>query len=177
MISRRRGWYTCGAFGVLSCPVCHGGGACLRRWVVHLWGRMISGGVGGTPAAPAVCFPALLFMVTACRRRWQGVLALGWCTCGRMISGGVVHLRGLAVCLPALLAMVRAFRRRGRVYLRRGGVYLRGPYDLAGGWCTCGAYDLRRRGWCACGAYDLAGCGGAPAAPAACLPAPPWRSW
>ena len=50
--------------------------------------RMISGGVGGVPAgreisrvawcapaAPAACLPALLAMVRAFRRRWQGVLA------------------------------------------------------------------------------------------------------
>ncbi|MCI7698023.1 MAG: hypothetical protein MSQ05_01315 [Akkermansia sp.] len=109
-------------------------GCTCARWVVHLWGRMISGGVvctggapavylpcrgachgdgvpeavaghacavvagyacawvvhlrahdlrrRGTPAAPAVCLPALLVMVTACRWWWRGVLARRWCTCG-----------------------------------------------------------------------------------------------
>ncbi|MCI7698022.1 MAG: hypothetical protein MSQ05_01310 [Akkermansia sp.] len=46
--------------------------------------------------------------------------------------GGGVHLRPLWVCLPALLAMVAGI-----------------PEAVAG--CACAG------GWCTCGAYDLAG--------------------
>ncbi|MCI7698025.1 MAG: hypothetical protein MSQ05_01325 [Akkermansia sp.] len=44
---------------VAGMPEAVAGHAC-ARWVVHLWGRMISGGVGGTPAGPAGYLPARL---------------------------------------------------------------------------------------------------------------------
>ncbi|MCI7698021.1 MAG: hypothetical protein MSQ05_01305 [Akkermansia sp.] len=165
MISGGGGWYTCGPCGVLACPACYGAG--IPEAVA---GHACAGG-GGTPAgreisrrwcapaAPAVCLPALPVMVTACR--WCGRACLrgggalagrmisrgGWCTCGRMISGGVVHLRPLrCACLPRLswcghVGGVAGYACAGVVHLR--------------------AHDLRRRG--------------TPAAPAvACLPCLPW---
>ncbi|MCI7698013.1 MAG: hypothetical protein MSQ05_01265 [Akkermansia sp.] len=86
-----------------------------RRWCV--------------PVGPAVCLPALLVMVTACRRRGRGLLARGWCTCGAYDLAGGWCTGGPCGVSARPPVMVTACRRRWRGL-------------LAWGWCTCGAHDL-----------------------------------